>query len=203
MNIANFNLPPVAVPAFMLVTLTSIVLLMGRSWRWMIAALAVQYVGVFILSSFSWPLEMAIVKLVAGWMAGATLGVGMAYARGSWQVEEQLRASGRILRLLVALLIGLVIYSSAPRFQEWLPDTGMEAILGGMILFGMGLLHLGFSGHPFRVITGLLTILSGFEILYASLEVSVLVAGLLAAVNLGLALACVFIMIAPSLEPIE
>jgi hypothetical protein len=53
---------------------------------------------------------------------------------------------------------------------------------------GVGLLHLGMTTRPFRVIIGLLTVLAGFEILYAAVESSVLVAGLLAAINLGLAL---------------
>jgi hypothetical protein len=39
------------------------------------------------------------------------------------------------------------------------------------------------------VVLGLLTFLSGFEVLYAAMESSSLVTGLLAVVNLGLALA--------------
>ena len=45
---------------------------------------------------------------------------------------------------------------------------------------------------------GLLTFLSGFEILYAALENSVLVAGLLAAINLGLALVGAYLASAPA-----
>jgi hypothetical protein len=60
---------------------------------------------------------------------------------------------------------------------------------GSLILIGMGLLQLGISSQPFRVILGLLTVLAGFEILYATVESSALVAALLSAVNLGLSLA--------------
>jgi hypothetical protein len=50
----------------------------------------------------------------------------------------------------------------------------------------MGLLHLGMTAQPLRITTGLLTLLAGFEIIYAAVEVSTLVAGLLAGVNLAL-----------------
>jgi hypothetical protein len=49
-----------------------------------------------------------------------------------------------------------------------------------------------------------LTLLSGFEILYATVETSILLAGLLTVVNLGLALAGAYLMTAtPSEEDVE
>jgi hypothetical protein len=45
-----------------------------------------------------------------------------------------------------------------------------------------------------RVIVGLLTVLAGFEILFAAIENSILVAGLLASVNLGLALVGAYLL---------
>jgi hypothetical protein len=64
----------------------------------------------------------------------------------------------------------------------------------------MGLLHLGISSQPFRVILGLLTILAGFEILYAAVESSTLVVALLSAVNLGLALTGAYFVVLPREE---
>jgi hypothetical protein len=65
------------------------------------------------------------------------------------------------------------------------------------------LLHLGLTAQPLRVVLGLLTVLSGFEILYAAVESATLVAGLLAAVNLGLALVGAYLLVAPGLERVE
>jgi hypothetical protein len=48
--------------------------------------------------------------------------------------------------------------------------------------------------NPLRMVLGLLTFLAGFEVLYAGLEFSVLVAGLMAAINLGLALAGTYLL---------
>ncbi len=50
------------------------------------------------------------------------------------------------------------------------------------------MLQLGFTSQSLNVALGLLTVLAGFEILYAAVEISALVAGLLAGVNLGIAL---------------
>jgi len=67
----------------------------------------------------------------------------------------------------------------------------------------LGLLHLGLTSSALRVTLGLLTVLAGFEILYAAVETSVLVAGLLAAVSLGLALAGAYLLVVPSLKVAE
>jgi hypothetical protein len=76
----------------------------------------------------------------------------------------------------------------------------MEQVWGGLILIGIGLLHLGLTAQPLRVVLGLLTVLSGFEILYAAVESATLVAGLLAGVNLGLALVGAYLLVSPGLE---
>ena len=71
-----------------------------------------------------------------------------------------------------------------------------------LILIGMGLLHLGLSVHPMRVTLGLLITLAGFEVLYASLENSILVSGLLAVITLGLALTGSYLLsLNPSATP--
>ena len=69
-----------------------------------------------------------------------------------------------------------------------------------MILLGMGLLQLGMSDQPLRIIVGLLTLLSGFEVLYAAIENSVLVAGLLAVVTLGIASVGAYLIVVPTME---
>jgi hypothetical protein len=80
---------------------------------------------------------------------------------------------------------------------NWLPQISLEQVWGAAILIGVGMLHLGFTGQPFRVILALLTVLTGFEILYASVESSTLVAGLMAGIHLGLALVGAYLMVAP------
>jgi hydrogenase-4 membrane subunit HyfE len=181
--------------SFLLVGLmvaTSLVILIARDWRWSIGALSLQYLLVMVLVTQHWPLGLAVVKLVAGWMAGAVLGLSQ-LGQNATEEEPGLR-TGRIFRLLAAGMVLLIVFSVAPKVSAWLPGVEIATLQGGLTLIGVGLLQLGMTARPFRVTLGLLTVLAGFEILYAAVELSVLVAGLLAAVTLGLALVGSYLM---------
>jgi hypothetical protein len=78
---------------------------------------------------------------------------------------------------------------------EWLPGITTAQTFGGLMLIGLGVLHFGMTLQPARVVIGLLTVLAGFEILYASVENSVLVAAMLSALNLLLALIGSYLML--------
>jgi hypothetical protein len=197
-QLSNLEFPTISIPALAIIFVTSLLLLMGRDWRWMIAALAVQYVGVFLLVTLSWPLSIALIKVIAGWMTGAILGT--APITRSWLTEERSWPSSRLFRLFASLLVWLVVFSAAPSLLEWIPSAGLARILGSFILISMGLMQLGLTAHPLRVVIGLLTMLSGFEIIYAVMESSLLVAGLLAGVHLALALAGSFMLYSISME---
>ena len=73
-------------------------------------------------------------------------------------------------------------------------QASYEQIIGGLLLIGMGIFYLGLSDLPFRVAIGILTFLSGFEILYATLERSPLTAGFLALLTLSIALISSYLM---------
>jgi hypothetical protein len=111
--------------------------------------------------------------------------------------------SAMLFRLIAAGVVGLAVISLVPGITDWIPGITLEQSLGGLILIGLGLLHLGWTANPFRVITGLLTVLTGFEIFYSAVEISALVAGLLAVVTLGLSLVGAYMIIAPTLESIS
>jgi hypothetical protein len=187
-----------ALVAVGLVLLTSLILLLSVDWRWSIIALAGQYLGVFLLTWLSWPLEMAVVKLVAGWMAGAVLGTTRIEARAAAQYTQT--GDNRLFRFLASSLVVLVVFSISPQVSEWVPDVALAQVWGAMLLIGMGLLHLGLTTRPFRVVLALLTVLSGFEVLYAAVESSTLVAGMLAGINLALALVGAYVLVSPLLE---
>ncbi len=192
MNDEIINLIPL-----IMVMITSTLLLISERWRWSIIALAVQYLAVFWLVSSVWPLGLSAVKLVAGWMAGAVLGASQAVTEG---VQDEFRTfSGRVFRIFTALFVFILAFSIAPEASGWLP-AGQAQLTNGVILIGMGILQMGMTDRPLRIILGLLTTLSGFEIIYASVANSVLVTGLLAVITLGLALAGSYLLIAPTSE---
>jgi len=168
-----------------IVVLTSISLIWTEKWRINITALALQYLVVFWFVSQSWPIGLASIKLIAGWVAGAVLGDAVSALGRQMTITRVI--SARIFRVLAAIFIILLAFSAAPGAGEWIP-VSTPALISSLILIGMGILQLGMTTNPMRVIVGLLTALSGFEILYAAVVSSVLVAGLLALVTLGLSL---------------
>lgn len=178
----------------LLIAATSIGILLVRDWRWLIIFLSAQYIGVFILTLEHWPLGMATVKVIAGWMGAAILGM----TRSNLEEDEDSTTlpQGRFFRIIAAGVVGLIAATGAPRVDIIMADAGMAVSGGSLILIGMGLLHLGVTDQAMRVTVGLMTVLAGFEILYTAVETSVLVAALLAVINLGLALTGSYLMIA-------
>jgi hydrogenase-4 membrane subunit HyfE len=168
--------------------MTSLTILITNNWRFAIIALGIQYIGVFVLVNQEWPLGLAAIKLVVGWMAAAVLGLSQMEKKASAYPREPSLPSGWAFRLLAAALVLLIILSVITKVSSWLPGTSLTIIQASLVLIGIGLLQLGMTAQPFKVTIGLLTFIGGFEILYASEERSILVAGLLASVNLGLSL---------------
>ncbi len=180
--------------AVLLVTVTSAGLLLSRDWRWDVGFLTAQYVGVALLVAQHWPLSMSAAKLVTGWMTTAALAMTLTALPLQEQPAEGFWPQGRTFRLF---LVGVVLVASlavTPRVLAVLSGIGAPVVAGAIILTGVGLLQLGTSTQIRRVVLALLTVMSGFEVLYAALESSILVAALLAVVTLGLGLVGAFLI---------
>jgi hypothetical protein len=173
--------------AAILLAVTSIGLLLSRDWRWSLGLLAGQYFAAFWLMLAHWSLTMSAAKLVTGWMAVAVLAMTQLEIKEE-SISETSWPEGSLFRAFAAGLVLITVTSAAQPVNLWLPNASLPLVWGGLMLIGMGLLHLGLTVHPLRITQGLLIALAGFEVLYASLENSILVAGLLAIITLGLAL---------------
>ena len=118
--------------------------------------------------------------------------------------EEQIIQTPGILgiafRILTAGLISLTIVSQLPALINAFPQWTMLQTWSGLILIGFGLIKLSFTTEPFHILLALLTLLAGFEILYAALDKTMLSAGLFATVNLILALVGAYLLTAPQME---
>jgi hypothetical protein len=178
----------------------SLGLMLVNDWRWMIGILCLQYLCVMFLIMESWPFEIAVIKIVAGWFAVALLSVSYVNM-GDWTVTPHpVQLPNVLFRSLIAVLAALSISSFFSQALIWFIGATGEQVLGGLLLLGMGLIHLGFATHSTRIIISLLTVLSGFEILYATVEASVLMTALLAANHIGLAFLGAYVLNIPSLE---
>ena len=186
------------------ILVTSVGLLLVRDWRLTIILLAVQYLAMLVLILQHWPLGMATVKVVAGWMSAAILGMTRSGLPAQQFDDESIWPRGRLFRLFAAGIVGLIVSAATPGVSTIMADAGFAVTSGMLLLIGMGLLHLGITVSLLRVTVGLMTVLAGFEILYSAVEGSVLVAALLAIINLGLALAGSYLLIASnSSEDVE
>ena len=182
--------------AVVVILVTSTGLLLVRDWRWSIILLATQYLAMFILTLHHWPLGMASVKLVAGWMAAAILGMTRSGLAMEAFEETSVWPRGRLFRLFAAGIVLIIVSAVTSGVDSIMADIGYVVTGGSLLLIGMGLLHLGITSDILRVVIGLMTTLSGFEVLYSAVEGSVLVAALLAIINLGLALVGAYLLVA-------
>jgi hypothetical protein len=185
------------------IAMTSIGLLLARDWRWSMSLLALQYLAMFVLVLQHWPLSMASVKVVAGWMSAAILGMTRSGLANTDSAEAEAWPRGRPFRLFAAGIVVLIVTVVTPSVDTIMADAGFPVTSASLLLIGIGLLHLGITAHTLRVTIGLMTVLSGFEILYSAVEGSVLVAALLAVINLGLALVGSYLLIASNSQETE
>ncbi len=189
-----------------LILATSGTLLIHRDWRVQLAALGLQYFAAFWLITRHLPLAMGSAKLVTGWMVVAALGITrLSLLTINEEENNTFTPRGHWFALILMGIITVVAAGAAPRIEAVIPGLGLQVIAGSILLMGAGLLHLGLTADILRVILGLLTMLTGFEIMYAAVESSILVAGLLAITNLSLGLVGSYLLIAdaPSDETLE
>jgi len=189
--------------AVAMIVITSVGLLLARDWRWSIILLSIQYIAMFMLVLQHWPLGMTSVKVIAGWMAAAILGMTRSGLSNEDLSEETTWPRGRIFRIFAAGIVVIIVAGTTPSVDTIMADAGFAVTTGSLLLIGMGLLHLGLTTNILRVTIGLMTVLSGFEIIYSAVEGSVLAAALLAVITLGLALVGSYLLIASNSKAIE
>jgi hypothetical protein len=189
--------------AVALTLITSTTILLSRDWRISLGALAVQYLSVFWLVTRHLPFAMGSVKLITGWMVVAILGITrLGLTNVDQHEQDTFYPRGAAFRVILIGIVAFVALGATPRIETAIPGLGLPVIAGGLLLIGAGVAHLGVTSDLLRVVLGLLTILSGFEILYAAVESAILVTGLLAAINLGLGVLGSYLLTAGSV-PLE
>ena len=177
--------------AFIVIVITSMIILVFRDWRVNTAALGLQYLAAFYLVTLSWPIGMAVVKWIVGWMA--TAAIALTCLRQIHSTENTESSTALLFRGVAGLVVILVIFVLSPSLGENVfPNVDFQIIQGGFMLMGMALMQLGTHAIPYLAIVSLLSFLSGFEVIHSALEQSTLLTGLLVVVNLGLALVGVY-----------
>lgn len=185
-----------------LILVTATTIITSHDWRINLGALAVLYLAAFWLVTRHLPLAMGSVKLIAGWMVVATLGMTRLSLSAEHREEDTFWPRGRWFRIILMGIVGLIAAGVSLRIEAAIPGLGLPVIVGSLVLVGSGVVHLGITSDLLRVTLGLLVLLAGFEILYAALESAILVTGLLAVINLGLGILGSYLLVAGSF-PLE
>jgi hypothetical protein len=161
----------------------SLMLFVFPTWRRALIGLGALVLMAFIFYLQVWPFTMAAVKLITGWMVVAILFFS--------PIHEEAPLPGinghqvfKIVALVFIWVVAFLITSKINQFFQIKP----EILFAAIAIFGTGLLQLGMTTAPFYILTGILLVFTGFEILYASIETSILINGLLALMNLLVAL---------------
>ena len=101
----------------------------------------------FVLTLQHWPVGMASVKVVAGWMAAAILGMTRSGIANEDTDEESFWPRGRLFRVFAAAIILLIVSVVTPSVDNIMADAGFPVTNGSLLLIGMGLLHLGITAR--------------------------------------------------------
>ncbi len=181
-------------------------------WRLSLTALLVQYLLVGAALASAIRTEVAIVKILVGVLVVSILYITARRTqdvRGPFDraqadvrvlgVEFRLAAGplGLPVRFLVVILAVLAILRL---FQSYdLPFIDTSTALAAAWLALLGLIGLLLSDHPLRTAIALLTILAGFDLVYAQLETSLAVVGFWGALLILTALGFAYLAIAQAL----
>jgi hypothetical protein len=195
---------------------TAGLMVLWHDWRASLLALLGQYLlAGLVLSRLVLP-EIALIKVLigalicpmlylaarqAGWRAGRSGLLSPGDASNTTPVQDSLFPGGHAFRLLAVTL--MVILAAALSRRYPLAGVPSDVGLGSYWLILIGLLILMLTEEPFKGGQGLLTAIIGFELFYTSIERSLAMVWLWAVVNLLLALAIAYLVVARGAGPSE
>jgi len=168
-------------------------------WRASVLALAVQYVLSGLLLTRVIRPEIAAIKTLTGAMICVVLyitarraGWGRLPLAASPDEEEPSRFMlvlilGLPFRIMAALMGLALAYSAA--LQMPLTNVPLEVSFGVFTLGLMGIFGIAMADEPFKGGLGLLTVVTGFDLFYSSVEQSLTIVGFMGVVNFMIALA--------------
>jgi len=192
-------LTPFVTPALIAILLAGSLLVVVSDWRPGIVALLVEYVATAVVLSQLVIFEVALVKLIAGLLVvtilvitGWQLNFGRPGVPGAapWQhrFETPTALPFRLMAVVMVVVSALYIAGQPNLVLPGL-DQAPAINSASYLLMALGLLNLGLTEEPVGAGLGLLTFLLGFETFYAAVEPSLAVVALMAAVEVGIALA--------------
>ena len=181
-----------AIAGLVLALLGSVAVFLLRTWRWALAAFAVQSLGIGLVALSIVALPIALAETLTGWLVAGILVLTLR-REGMGTAEISIIPPGWLFRALLALMILVTAIALLPDLGSMLNDPPGPVTLSAAVLMACGVLGLGLNEQPLRVGVALITTLQGFELAYLWSERSLLVIALLAAVHLTIVLSVIYL----------
>lgn len=180
------SIPPQGVALALGMTSVLLVLLANRALAFLL--LLAQYALVALLMRSQFLPTVSLVRLTQGLAVCLILAISAAHLQ---EVDQpQGVYSGLILRLIAIIVSGSLAQGLAHAYS--LSILPAEINLASYWLMCNGLLLLLIGTNPLQIGLGILLLLSGFDMIYLSLDDSLLVTGLLGIAEVLVALAVAF-----------
>ncbi|MGC9468050.1 MAG: hypothetical protein ACP5HS_05635 [Anaerolineae bacterium] len=188
----------VSVPAAWGIFVTGAVIYVVSAWRIRFLALIVQYlfVGVLFTRVFDTRPEMAMMKVLVGWLiCGALLLSARIRYRSVRETGDRWRWAANLpFRVLILVTATVIARLASERFA--LPYVSADLGLACFLLVVLALLFFGTEEEdPGVVGVGVLNLLAALELFYAAQDPGLLVSGLLVIVNLLVGLAISYLTV--------
>ncbi len=182
-------------PAAYAVFISAALLVIAEDRRVLVFALAMQYLFVGLLFTHVLAPQIAGIKITAGlavWLiiffstqrAGWRPAAERFGKAGVWVIGARAR-----FRVFAVVLVALIGWKLASPGTLPFPVASEHVTFAALQLACQGLLLLGLTGRPLKTGLGMLTFLSGFGLLYSGVEPALMVVGMLAVVDVAVALA--------------
>ena len=175
----------------LMLLLCSALPLLARDRRVGVSAMAVQYVCLAQLSLSLIGRQWALALVIEGVCTAAILAVTAGQI--GWRNTPSAPPWPFRMGATVAMMLAVVYVADQPE-SIW-PGLSPAAVMAGYALMALGLLKLGMTADPLETAIGLLMTLNGFRLIYVVGEQSLLLAALMAAVNLSLSVALSYIAV--------
>jgi hypothetical protein len=190
-------------PVLLAVTLGVIVAMAARDWRLVLAMLMVVYAGLAVLTASLLPPQWALLRVIVGGLAAVIWYLSAQQAgwggrflpfQHSQGVEARPLSSTTLFRTLIVLSLAALLLALRPRLP--LPALPADARFVVVWLGAFGLLGLALGNEALQTGVSLLFWLAATQLMLAALQQDAWLIWLLSSLELLLALATGYLMIA-------
>ncbi len=156
--------------------------------------LAILFLLQAVIFYFQSPVLFSVILLILGWMTTAAIG---ASKPAKYLLKIPLSRPEIIFYLLAYIFAVSAAIVMISNLMNWFPSITAESAAITLISISQGVIIIAYSKTSHEVIIGLLVFLIGFETMFLSIEISLLVIGLMGAIKLGLAFIASYWMESP------